>query len=88
MNSVKKTLKQTGKVVLTLAALSAAHDALAVGTASGTSVTNRATISYDVAGVTQQAIESSPTGNSTPGAGPTSVSRTNRPMSPRLLLGG
>lgn len=43
--------------------------AWALGTASGLSVDNQATISYQVSGVNQTAIESSPTGNSTPGAG-------------------
>ncbi len=46
-----------------------AQTAMAVGTASGTNVTNLATIAYDVGGSPQTAIESSPAGNSTPGAG-------------------
>jgi len=41
----------------------------AAGTASGTSITNRATINYNVGGVGQTLIESSPTGNATAGAG-------------------
>lgn len=43
--------------------------AWAVGTPSGTSINNRATIDYDVGGVDQEDIESSPAGNSTAGAG-------------------
>jgi uncharacterized repeat protein (TIGR01451 family) len=43
--------------------------AWADGTASGLSIDNQATISYQVSGVDQTAVESSPTGNSTPGAG-------------------
>lgn len=41
----------------------------AVGTASNTSITNMATINYQVGGVAQTLIESSPTGNATAGAG-------------------
>lgn len=44
------------------------QSALAVGTASGTSITNLATLSYTVGGVTQTPIGSSATGNTT-GAG-------------------
>lgn len=47
----------------------ASTSAFAVGTEAGTSITNRATVAYDVGGITQTGIESSPGGNSTPGAG-------------------
>ena len=43
--------------------------AFAEGTASGVSIDNQAVISYSVGGVAQTSIESSPTGNATPGAG-------------------
>ncbi len=43
--------------------------ALADGTASGTSIDNLATVDYDVDGVAQTEIESSPSGNSTAGVG-------------------
>lgn len=43
--------------------------AFALGTTAGTSVENRATIDYKVGGNDQTPIESSATGNSTPGAG-------------------
>jgi uncharacterized repeat protein (TIGR01451 family) len=69
MTSVTTRLRLTLRVVSTLAAMSAASNALAVGTPSGTSVSNLATVDYDVGGVAQLAIESSPTGNSSPGAG-------------------
>ncbi len=45
-----------------------APQASAVGTAAGTSVSNRASVSF-VGGSGAQTVESSPTGNSTPGAG-------------------
>ena len=52
--------------VISIGVLQTAH---AAGTLSGTSVNNRATVDYDVGGVAQTAIESSPAGNSTPGPG-------------------
>jgi len=50
-------------------ALLAAQSAQAVGTASGTSVDNRATVAYSVGSTGQPVIESSPTGNTVTGAG-------------------
>ncbi len=38
-------------------------------TAAGTSIANRASVNYSVGGLPQALIESSPTGNVTPGAG-------------------
>lgn len=49
--------------------LMAAPAAWAVGTRSGININNRATIDYDVGGVDQEDIESSPTGNATAGVG-------------------
>ncbi|MEL7535535.1 MAG: hypothetical protein AAFZ58_08270 [Pseudomonadota bacterium] len=59
------SLAKFAVVVATLAAANA-H---AAGVAAGDVVENLATVSYSVNGVAQTAIESSPTGNSTPGAG-------------------
>jgi uncharacterized repeat protein (TIGR01451 family) len=51
-------------------ALAVAQSAQAAGTASGTSIANRATISYEIGSTTQPVIESAPgAGNTTPGAG-------------------
>lgn len=50
-------------------ALITTQAAWAVGTESGTEITNRATIDYSVGAVSQTPIESSPTGNATPGIG-------------------
>jgi len=44
-------------------------NAFADGTPSGTNIDNMATINYQVGGINQAIIESSPSGNSTPGAG-------------------
>lgn len=43
--------------------------AMATGTSSGTSIANKATVNYKVSTVSQTPIESSPTGNATPGVG-------------------
>jgi hypothetical protein len=70
MKSVLNMSKRAVVALLTLGAALACHEALAVGTASGTTdVGNLATIDYSVGGVAQLEIESSPTGNNTPGAG-------------------
>jgi uncharacterized repeat protein (TIGR01451 family) len=62
-------LRRAMLALLTLSSFSAFQNAYAVGTPADTEVTNRATVVYAVGGVTQDAIESSPDGNSTPGTG-------------------
>ena len=68
-------MKTTKKCVLLslllvgLILLSIPQTVMAAGTASGTSITNRATVEYQVNSVDQTEIESSPTGNSTAGSG-------------------
>jgi uncharacterized repeat protein (TIGR01451 family) len=54
--------------LLAAAVLGTAPSAWALGTAAGTSIDNRATIVYTVGATSQTPIESSPAGNSTPGA--------------------
>lgn len=54
---------------LSLGLALAAPVALALGTPAGTSITNKATLTFSVGGVAQTGIESSPTGNTTPGVG-------------------
>jgi uncharacterized repeat protein (TIGR01451 family) len=49
--------------------VSAGSSAHAVGTAAGTDITNRATVNYQVGGVAQAPVESSPLGNNVPGVG-------------------
>jgi uncharacterized repeat protein (TIGR01451 family) len=81
MNRMDTKLRRATLAALMLAAMSAANSVRAAGTPSGTSVSNLATIDYAVGGVTQLPIESSPAGNSTPGAGngaPTSFVVDNR----------
>ena len=65
--TIARHLKQASLALFALASLGAMLEAEAAGTVSGTSITNRATVSYTVSGVGQTPIESSPTGNSNPG---------------------
>jgi uncharacterized repeat protein (TIGR01451 family) len=58
---------RAGSALLALAALGALPQAFAAGTAASTTINNRATVNFTVGGVAQTPIESSPTGNSTPG---------------------
>ena len=69
MISVFSRLGRVSAFVAGILALGVAQNASAVGTASGTNVDNVATVNFQVGGVTQTEIESSPAGNSTPGAG-------------------
>ncbi len=66
-------MKVFTKALVRLAAVTAAGmvaiNANAAGVAAGDVVENLATVSFSVNGVSQTPIESSPTGNSTPGAG-------------------
>lgn len=55
-------------ILALLMILTAPPAATAAGTLAGTPISNTATINYQVGGVPQTGIESSPTGNSTPGA--------------------
>ena len=52
-----------------ITAMTNVASAAPIGTAAGTPIDNTASISYSVGGTTQTPIESSATGNSTPGAG-------------------
>ncbi|ABW69056.1 DUF11 domain-containing protein [Desulfosudis oleivorans] len=68
--TTSRWIKGAGVLVAAVMLLWAApQGALADGTASGTPVTNLATVAYQVGGVDQTVIESSLTGNSTPGIG-------------------
>jgi len=49
--------------------MSVSQQALAAGTAANTDIVNRATVNFQVSGVAQTPVESSPTGNSTAGVG-------------------
>ena len=69
MISVRTHLKTSAGMMLALFVLFAAQSAFAVGTLSNTQIDNRAQVDYDVGGIGQEPIESSPGGNSTPGVG-------------------
>jgi uncharacterized repeat protein (TIGR01451 family) len=64
-----KPLKRAGLACVAFGAIAVSQQALALGTAASTSIDNRATVNYQVSGVAQTPIESSPTGNSTAGVG-------------------
>ncbi|MCU0870068.1 MAG: hypothetical protein MUF30_10800 [Burkholderiales bacterium] len=67
MNSFPVSMKHAAAALLVLGGAALLPQAQAAGTAASTSIQNRATISYSVGGNAQTPIESSPTGNSTPG---------------------
>ena len=64
-----KPFKRVGLACVALGAIAVSQQSLAAGTAASTSIDNRATVNYQVGGVAQAPIESSPTGNSTSGVG-------------------
>lgn len=61
--------KQILILILSIACLVSMTGMALALTAAGTTVSNSATVSYSVGGISQDLIESSPDGNSTPGAG-------------------
>src|SRR5215510_13382283 len=69
MKFTLKPFKRVGLACVALGAIAVSQQALAVGTAANTSIDNRATVNFQVGGVAQTPIESSPTGNSTAGVG-------------------
>ena len=69
MKSSLSKLKRVGIACVALGAISVSQQALAAGTAANTDIFNRATVNFQVGGVAQNPVESSPTGNSTSGVG-------------------
>ena len=69
MKIVVTTTRLLVRLGITAAALLLSQQVMALGTDAGTTVSNQATVSYDVGTATQTPIESDPLGNSTPGAG-------------------
>lgn len=67
MKSSLSRYKRVGLACVALGSIVVAQTALAAGTAATTSINNKATVNYQVGGVAQPLVESSPTGNSTPG---------------------
>lgn len=68
MKAIVRPLARAGLTVAAFASFGFAQSAYAVGTAANTTISNTATVNYTVGGVGQTPIESSPTGNTTPGA--------------------
>jgi uncharacterized repeat protein (TIGR01451 family) len=71
MQSFKQHSRRVALAVVALGLGGLASSAFAAGTDTNfnTDITNRASVNYSVSGVAQTVIRSSPTGNSTPGAG-------------------
>jgi uncharacterized repeat protein (TIGR01451 family) len=69
MISVMKQVRTVLGAAVLLSALAGVQTAFAAGTDAGVTVGNRATVNYTVGTVAQAPIESSPSGNSTPGVG-------------------
>ncbi len=69
MRFANKPLAVLGAASFMVFAALATQPALAAGTDAGTTISNVATIDFEVGGIAQTPIESSPTGNSVPGAG-------------------
>jgi uncharacterized repeat protein (TIGR01451 family) len=69
MSNPNRPLRLAGAALAALLGVATLPEAGAVGTAASTTVNNKATVGYTVGGVAQTPIESSPTGNSTPGVG-------------------
>jgi uncharacterized repeat protein (TIGR01451 family) len=69
MKSSLSRFKRVGLACVAIGAIAVSQHALAAGTAANTDIDNRATVNFQVGGVAQNPVESSPTGNSTPGAG-------------------
>jgi uncharacterized repeat protein (TIGR01451 family) len=67
MKSSLSRFRRVGLACVALGSIVVAQPALAAGTAATTAINNKATVNYQVGGVAQPFIESSPTGNSTPG---------------------
>ena len=65
--TIARHLKRVSLALPVLGSFGLMQSAFAIGTDSGTSISNKATVSYSVGSVVQTPIESSPTGNSTPG---------------------
>ncbi len=69
MKTVKRSLGLITRLSILASAMLLGQQALALGTDAGVTVSNQATVAYDVATVTQTPIESDPAGNSTAGPG-------------------
>lgn len=69
MITLRNPLRRASLALVAVTSFAVLPQAWAVGTDAGTAINNRATVSYSVGSVAQTPIESSPTGNATPGVG-------------------
>ena len=78
MKTVSRSLSLVMRLSVLTAALLLGQQALALGTDAGVTVSNQATVDYDVGGNAQTAIPSDPAGNSDPAAGNPTVFLVDR----------
>lgn len=76
--AIARHLMKASLALAAIGSIGVMQSANAAGTASNTSITNRATVSYSVGGVAQTPIESSPTGNTTASGSDTSFRVDNK----------
>ena len=67
--TIARHVKHASLALMALCSVGGLQSAYASGTDAGTQITNQATVNYSVGSVAQTPIESSPTGNATPGVG-------------------
>jgi len=85
MKTVKRSLGLITRLSILASALLLGQQALALGTDAGTTVSNTASVAYDVGLISQTAIESSPAGNSVPGSGVATTFLVDRRVSFTLI---
>lgn len=76
--TIARHLTKASLALMAIGSIGVMQSANAAGTASNTAITNRATVSYSVGGVSQTPIESSPTGNTTATGSDTSFRVDNK----------
>ncbi|MFB3105368.1 MAG: hypothetical protein ACE1ZA_10620 [Pseudomonadales bacterium] len=85
MKTVKRSLGLITRLSILASALLLGQQALALGTDAGVTVSNQASVAYDVGLISQTAIESSPSGNSVPGSGAPTTFQVDRRVSFTLI---
>src|SRR3954462_10761637 len=78
--TIARHLMKASLALVVIGSIGVMQSANAAGTASNTSITNRATVSYSVGSVAQTPIQSSPTGNTTATGSDTSFRVDNKIM--------
>jgi uncharacterized repeat protein (TIGR01451 family) len=82
----KQQMRRVRLAVVALGLIGAVPSAFAAGTDYNTDITNTASVNYSVSGVPQTVIQSSPTGNSTPGSGPSFGAPTTFKVDKKIIF--